>query len=87
METDLRPAAAIVDAQVAVSWAAIAAGAVAAAALSLVLIALGAGIGLSSISPWSDAGVSASTFKTGTGIYLVIVAVMRRPGYGRVSWN
>ena len=59
-----------------VSWAAIAAGAVAAAALTLVLVALGAGLGLSSISPWSDDGVSASTFEVGTGIYLVVVAVM-----------
>jgi hypothetical protein len=80
MEADLRPASAIVDAQSAVqsavSWPAIAAGAVAAAALSLVLIAFGAGLGLSAVSPWSDSGVSATTFKTGTGIYLVIVAVM-----------
>jgi hypothetical protein len=37
------------------------------------LPALGAGLGLSSISPWSNSGVSASTFKTGAGIYLVIV--------------
>jgi hypothetical protein len=57
-----------------VSWGSIAAGAVAAAALAL--LALGAGLGLSSISPWGDSGVSASTFKTGAGIYLVIVAVM-----------
>jgi hypothetical protein len=65
-----------VDAQSAVSWGAIAAGAVGAAALALLLIAFGAGLGLSAVSPWSDSGVSASTFKTGTGIYLVIVAVM-----------
>jgi hypothetical protein len=76
METDLRAASTIVDAQSAVSWGAIAAGAVAAAALALLLIAFGAGLGLSAVSPWSDSGVSASTFKTGTGIYLVIVAVM-----------
>jgi hypothetical protein len=76
MESDLRPAATMVDAQAGVSWAAIAAGAVAAAALALVLLAFGAGLGLSSVSPWSDSGVSASTFKTGSGIYLVIVAVM-----------
>src|SRR6476619_1063477 len=62
--------------QFGVAWAAIAAGAVAAAALTLVLVALGAGLGLSSISPWSDNGVSASTFEVGTGIYLVVVAVM-----------
>jgi hypothetical protein len=76
METDLRPASTIVDAQSAVSWGAIAAGAVGAAALALLLIAFGAGLGLSALSPWSDSGVSTSTFKTGTGIYLVIVAVM-----------
>src|SRR3979411_2599035 len=58
-----------------VSWASIAAGAVAAAALTLALLALGAGLGLSSISPWSDSGVSASTFKNGAGVYLVFVAV------------
>jgi len=76
MESDLRGASAIVDAQSAVSWGAIVAGAVVAAALALLLIAFGAGLGLSAVSPWSDSGVSASTFKTGTGIYLVIVAVM-----------
>jgi hypothetical protein len=76
MENDLRAASPVVDAQSAVSWGAIAAGAVGAAALALLLIAFGAGLGLSAISPWSNSGVSASTFKTGTGIYLVIVAVM-----------
>jgi len=76
MESDLRAASTTMDSQSAVSWGAIAAGAVAAAALSLVLIAFGAGLGLSAISPWSDSGVSAATFKTGSGIYLVIVAVM-----------
>jgi hypothetical protein len=62
--------------QAGVSWAAIAAGAVVIAALSLVLVALGAGLGLSAISPWSDTGASASTFRIGTGIYVVIIAVM-----------
>jgi hypothetical protein len=58
------------------SWASIAAGAVAAAALTLALLSLGAGLGLSSISPWSDSGISASTFKYTAGAYLVVVAVM-----------
>jgi hypothetical protein len=58
------------------SWASIAAGAVVTAAVSLALLALGAGLGLSSVSPWADSGVSASTFKTVAGIYLVVVAVM-----------
>src|SRR5580700_9648637 len=76
MESDLRAASTVVDAQSATSWGAIAAGAVGATALALLLIAFGAGLGLSAVSPWGDSGVSASTSKTGTGIYLVIVAVM-----------
>jgi hypothetical protein len=75
-ESDLHPASTIADAGVGVSWAAVAA---AAAALTLVLIAFGAGLGLSAVSPWSDTGVSSPTFRTGTGIYLVIVAVMSLP--------
>ena len=67
----------VVDVQFSgVSWPAITAGAVATAALSLLLLAFGAGIGLSSVSPWAGSGVSATTFKVGSGIYLVIVAVM-----------
>jgi hypothetical protein len=69
--------ATVVDVQTTgVSWPAIAAGAVTAAALSLTLIALGAGLGLSAVSPWTGSGVSATTFKVGTGIYLLCVAVM-----------
>lgn len=49
METDLRAASTIVDAQSAVSWRAIAAGAVVAAALALLLIAFGAALGLSAV--------------------------------------
>ena len=76
MENNLGIQAAAVEARPAVSWAAIAAGAVAAAALALVLVAFGAGLGLSAISPWSNNGVSASTFQIGTGVYLVVVGVM-----------
>jgi hypothetical protein len=76
MEADFRPASTIVDAQSGVSWAAVAAGAVASAALTLLLVAFGAGLGLSAVSPWSDSGISASTFKVGTGIYLIVVGVM-----------
>jgi hypothetical protein len=68
--------ASLTDTLSAVSWGSIAAGAVAIAAVSLALFALGAGLGLSSVSPWTDAGVSASTFKVTAGIYLVVVAVM-----------
>ena len=59
----------------AVSWGSVAAGAVAAAALTLALLALGAALGLSSVSPWADSGVSASTFKNLSGAYLVAVAI------------
>ena len=44
-----------------VSWAAVIGGAFVAAALSLILLAVGAGLGLSSVSPWSNVGASAST--------------------------
>jgi hypothetical protein len=60
----------------AVSWAAIAAGAVAAAALTLILLAFGAGMGFSAVSPWAGSGVSATTFKVGTGLYLIVVAMI-----------
>ena len=59
-----------------VSWAAVAAGAVVACALTLVLIAFGIGLRLTVVSPWSGAGVSATTFKIGTGLYLVVIAML-----------
>jgi hypothetical protein len=64
------------DESPAVSWAAIAAGAVAAAALTLVLLAFGAGMGFSAVSPWGNSGVSAGTFEIGTGLYLIVVAML-----------
>jgi hypothetical protein len=60
--------AAWIDAGSGISWASIAAGAIVAAALSRSLFALGAGLGLSSVSPWADSGVSASTFKNAAGV-------------------
>jgi hypothetical protein len=57
----------------AVSWAAIIGGAVAAASATLVLLALGSGLGLASISPWRNAGASATAFTIGAGIWLIIV--------------
>src|SRR3981189_1284632 len=73
----------------AVSWAAVAAGAVAAAALTLLLMAFGAGTGLSSISPWSNSGVSATTFSVGAGIYLVVAAMLASTigGYRAGRWR
>jgi hypothetical protein len=60
----------------AINWAAVAAGAFAAAALTLVLMAFGAGMGFSAVSPWASSGVSATTFSVGTGIYLIIIAML-----------
>ena len=59
-----------------VSLAAVAAGAIVSCALTIVLIAFGIGLGLSVVSPWAGSGVSASTFKIGTGLYLVVIAMM-----------
>jgi hypothetical protein len=60
----------------AVSWAAIAAGAFVAAAISLILLALGAGAGLSSLSPWSTAGVTAKTVGVGALVWLVAMELI-----------
>jgi hypothetical protein len=57
----------------AVSWAAVIGGALTAVAITLLLVALGAGIGLSSISPWSPANPSATTFTLLAAVWLIIV--------------
>ena len=59
-----------------VSWGAVIGGACRGRGIVAVPFALGVGLGLSSISPWSDQGVSATTFKVGTGVYLVAVAML-----------
>jgi hypothetical protein len=59
-----------------VSWAAVVAGAVVSCALTFVVIAFGIGLGLSVVSPWDGSGVSATTFKIGTGLYLVVIAML-----------
>ena len=77
MDTIRSDTATVVESgQSATSWAAIIAGGVAAAALTLVLLAFGSGMGFSAVSPWSNAGVSASTFKLATGVYLIIVSML-----------
>jgi hypothetical protein len=59
-----------------VSWPSIIAGAITACAMTLVLLAFGTGLGLSSISPWPGSGISATTFKITTGIYLIVIAMI-----------
>jgi hypothetical protein len=56
----------------AVSWPAIFCGAAVAAATSLILLALGSGVGMASVSPWSDSGVSPTTFTVAAAIWLIV---------------
>lgn len=67
----------------AVSWPAILAGAAGTAALSLILLILGSGLGLSSISPWAQAGITATTFGVTTigWITLTQIAASGLGGY------
>jgi hypothetical protein len=59
-----------------VSWAAIASGAFVTAALFLALSALGAGVGLSTLSPWSNSGVSPSAVGFGALLWLTAVEIL-----------
>ena len=68
--------AAIDDASSAVSWKAIVAGSTASIALSLALAAFGVGVGFSVVSPWSDSGISGTTFTIAAGVYLIVVAML-----------
>lgn len=57
----------------AVSWSAVLGGAVVSASISLMLLAAGAGLGFTSVSPWSNAGVAATTFGIAALIWLALV--------------
>jgi hypothetical protein len=59
-----------------VSCAAVLAGAVASLALTLVLLSFGSGMGFAVVSPWGNSGVSATTFKIGTGLYFIVMAMI-----------
>lgn len=59
----------------AVCWGAILAGAAASAALSLILLLLGTGLGLSSVSPWSNSGVSGTTFGLSTILWITLTSL------------
>ena len=81
------------DAQSAVSWKAILAGSTAAVAVTMILVAFGLGVGFSVISPWSDQGVSSTTFTVAAGVYLIVVAMLSNTiggyiaGRLRTQWN
>src|ERR1041385_7494800 len=59
-----------------VSWSAVIAGAFVAAAVYLVLLALGAGLGLSSISPWSNRGLSITAVGSAAIVWLILIEVI-----------
>jgi hypothetical protein len=59
-----------------VSWAAVLGGAFVSASLSLILLALGAGLGLSSVSPWSNQGATASTVGTVAIVWLIFIQIV-----------
>jgi hypothetical protein len=77
LATPTPPALGVVDSEEsyasAVSWGAVIGGAVAAGAITLLLVTLGSGIGLSSVSPWSSANPSATTFTLLAAVWLIIV--------------
>ena len=60
----------------AISWSAILAGAAAAAALSLILLILGTGFGLSTVSPWLNAGIGAKAFGITTILWVTITQLL-----------
>jgi hypothetical protein len=80
MEQTIRPPAQIADivepSVPGVSWAAVIAGAAGSCALTLVLLSFGMGMGFSVVSPWGNSGVSAATFKIGTGLYFIVIAMI-----------
>jgi len=59
-----------------VSWSAVIAGAFVTAALSLILLALGTGLGLSSVSPYSGSGISASAVGKTAIIWLIVMEIL-----------
>jgi hypothetical protein len=59
-----------------VSWAAVIGGAFVASALSLILLALGTGLGLSSVSPWSNVGATASAIGAAAIVWFIVMQIL-----------
>ncbi len=76
-----------------VSWGAVLGGAFVTAALSLVMLALGAGFELSTISPWSSAGDTASSVGTVALVWLIFTEIVASAAGGylagrlRTKWH
>lgn len=60
----------------ATAWGAIFAGAIAALVLTMILLLLGAGVGLSSVSPWAQEGITATTFGISTIVWLIVTQML-----------
>ena len=59
-----------------ISWSAVIGGAFVTSSLSVIMLALGAGLGLSSVSPWSNVGATASTVGTAAIIWLILMQII-----------
>jgi hypothetical protein len=59
-----------------ISWPAVFAGAFGMGALGIILMVLGAGVGLSSVSPWPQAGTDAVRISAGTVIWVILVQLI-----------
>ncbi len=57
----------------AISWPAIFGGGVVAASTTIVMILIGSGLGFSMVSPWPNAGSSATTFTVIAGVWLIVM--------------
>lgn len=68
-----------------ISWASVVAGAVASLAITLLLLWFGVAMGFSVTSPWADSGVSSTTFKIGTGVYLIVMAMISSAIGGHIA--
>jgi hypothetical protein len=72
-ETEIIAVGAEEPAASSVSWAAVIAGALAAVSTTLILMLVGSGLGLTMVSPWANAGATATTFAVSSIIWLVVV--------------
>ena len=68
-----------------VSWAAVSAGAFVTAALSLALLALGTGIGFSAVSPWANAGATATALGWTAIGWLVLMQLIASSAGGYIA--
>jgi hypothetical protein len=59
-----------------VSWAAVIGGAFVSASLALILLSLGTGLGFSSVSPWSNVGMSGSTIGKAAIGWLILTQIV-----------